>query len=403
MAEGYKTPDGESLRYVVQKPRTFQGYRVAKTVWEGQSVDAVEGLWLIGRTNATGGIEIELIRNNCPMDVSGASKTAKSAGAGVKWIEPVMLDFIVAYPNDPFFEQQWALEAIRAQEGWDHCKGDPETTLLAVLDTGMPLQGGVISHPDFDDSKRFIFGRNWIDGDDEPMDDNGHGTHVLGIAAAGTNNQTGVAGLLWQGTVFVSKTTDSHGQSSADTLRRGMRQAIATARERKARLVVNYSARGPKSHTKRAIIEEALEADALVVAAAGNNAGEEIDYPAAYSVEFPNVIAVGAVDKNLQGASFSSAGHQMTVAAPGVDILSTLPNYLVRANVEGFHLKYDLMSGTSMAAPLVSALACLVLAKFPTLSAEEVRDKIVETVQKLPTENPHYVGMGLIDAEQALR
>lgn len=403
MAEGYRNPEGESLNYVVQKPRTFQGHRIVKTVWEGQSVDVVEGLWLVGRTVTAGRIEIELIRSKGPMDPSGAAQAAKSAGGGVKWIEPVMLDFIAAYPNDPFFEQQWALDAIHAQQAWDHCKGDPETTLLAVLDTGMPLQRGVISHPDFDDSKRFVFGRNWIDGDDEPMDDNGHGSHVLGIAAAGTDNRTGVAGLLWRGSVFVSKTTDSHGQSSAVTLRQGVRQAIAAAKERKARLVINYSARGPRSHTKQAIIEEALAADAVVVTAAGNNAGQEIDYPAAYSVEFPNVIAVGAVDQNLHGAAFSSAGHQMTVAAPGVDILSTLPNYLVRANTEGFHLKYDLMSGTSMAAPLVSALACLILAKFPHFSAEEVRDRIVETVHKLPKENPYYVGKGLIDAEQALR
>jgi subtilisin len=127
-----------------------------------------------------------------------------------------------------------------------------------------------------------------------------------------------------------------------------------------------------------------------------------MDYPAAYAADFPHVIAVGAVDRKSTAADFSSAGHQMTVAAPGIDILSTMPNYHVRATSEGFHTHYDLMSGTSMAAPFVSALATLIRAKFPDLTAGEVRAKIEETAVRLPNEDPNRVGNGLINAADAL-
>jgi subtilisin family serine protease len=92
----------------------------------------------------------------------------------------------------------------------------------------------------------------------------------------------------------------------------------------------------------------------------------------------------------------------MSVVAPGVDILSTMPNYHVRANNEGFHPKYDLMSGTSMAAPFVAALAALIRAKYPDFSAEQVRDRMEETAQSLSPQSADWVGKGLIDVEQAL-
>jgi subtilisin family serine protease len=217
-----------------------------------------------------------------------------------------------------------------------------------------------------------------------------------------TDNKVGVAGLLWEGTVLVVKTTDSHGQSSSLTLRSGVREAIALARERNMRLVINYSAGGVDNHTKRAAIEEAGKADAVFVAAAGNKNGNPIGYPAAYSQTLNHVITVGAVDRELQAAKFSSSGPQMNVVAPGVDILSTMPNYHVRANNEGFHPKYDLMSGTSMAAPFVAALAALIRAKYPDFSAEQVRDRMEETAQSLSPQSADWVGKGLIDVEQAL-
>lgn len=407
MAEGQQKPRDPEMETVVTKPRTFQGRKIVNTVWQGRPVEAVDGIWLAGRKNSESeAIDIIQIRTSEPIDLEHGEKAAARAGKGLRWIEPLMLDSIARAPNDPYLDQQWGLTAIGAEAAWATCAGDATGALLAILDSGMPLQAGQLVHPDLRDATRFIRGRNWVDGDDDPADDNGHGTHVMGIAAAETDNGVGVAGLLWRGSVCIIKVSDSFGKSSQLTFRQGIRQAIAIAKERELRLVINYSAGlagGPgNSHTKRAAIEEALAADAVVVAAAGNGRGEEIDYPAAYSADFPHVIAVGAVDRHATAAEFSSAGHQMTVAAPGVDILSTMPNYHVRANSEGFQTHYDLMSGTSMAAPFVSALAALIRAKFRDLNAEEVRDRIVETATKLPKQDSNWVGKGIINAAAAV-
>jgi len=140
----------------------------------------------------------------------------------------------------------------------------------------------------------------------------------------------------------------------------------------------------------------------LIVAAAGNEDGGGILFPAAYSTQYSNVMAIGAVDRQHQRPGFASRGPEMTVVAPGVGILSSLPNYQVTVNFdEGKQTNYDLLDGTSQAAPLAAALAAMVWSKWPALSATQVRDKIIQSADPLPGSTTDF-GHGMINAEAAL-
>ncbi|HEV8132728.1 MAG TPA: S8 family serine peptidase [Acidobacteriota bacterium] len=304
-------------------------------------------------------------------------------------------------PNDPLFPEQWGLKEINAEKAWDLCNGNADKVILAVLDSGIAVEAGKLSHPDLNDADRFFLGRDLINHDDDPSDDHGHGTHVTGIASATRNNKTGIAGL-WLGQVLVIKVFDSKNNGSSETFKDGITAAVRFAKERSSHLVINYSGGGPDSNLKKTAVQYAVENGALLVAAAGNNDGGVIDYPAAYASEYSQVMAVGAVDSERKRPSFASRGPQMSVVAPGVDILSTLPNYYTTVNqAEKKQTKYDRLQGTSQAAPLVSALAALIWSKWPDLPAAQVREKITASADPITGSSEDF-GHGMINAEKAL-
>jgi subtilisin family serine protease len=232
-----------------------------------------------------------------------------------------------------------------------------------------------------------------------PADDHGHGTHVAGIAAATSNNAAGIAGL-WPGPVLVVKVLDDQLQGSSVTFKDGVLAAVRVARERNARLVINYSAGGNEAQTKRDAVTYATENGALVVAAAGNANGGALIWPAAYSSQFPSVIAVGAVDRGDQRPSFASRGPEMTLVAPGDAIVSALPDYQVTISRRDGQ-SYGDLSGTSQAAPMVSALAALLWAKSPELAAAEVRARIEEACDPLGGAAEDF-GRGIINIRKTL-
>ncbi|MFY9583592.1 MAG: S8 family serine peptidase [Candidatus Acidiferrales bacterium] len=273
--------------------------------------------------------------------------------------------------------------------------------ILAVLDSGIPLQNNQLSHPDLSDAQRFHLGRDFINNDDDPADDHGHGTHVAGIAAAQVDNQVGVAGLAWNTQVLVVKVFDNKLDGSNEAFMNGVLSAVEYAEKSGRRLVINYSGGGPPGDLKHDAVQHAHDSGALLVAAVGNQYGSSIRYPAAYSADFPGVIAVGAVNRNRERADFSNRGPEMTVVAPGVDILSTMPDYYVTANANGKQMKYDRWEGTSMATPFVAALAVLVWSKSPGMTAAQVRQKLTDTTDNLPGD-PQDVGSGIINARKAL-
>ncbi len=285
------------------------------------------------------------------------------------------------YPNDPYYSSyyssQWGLSKIRAPEAWALSRGTG--VLIAVLDTGTDY-----SHPDLSGKVRIDIDRDYINGDKDAMDDNGHGTHVAGIAAAATNNSQGVAGLGWEATILPLKVMAANGSGTTDQLI----PAIYYAADQGAK-VVNMSLGGAGSCPEdlRVAVDYAYSRGVLLVAAAGNNGANVSIFPA----NCTHVLGVAATTLSDTRASFSNYGAHVSVAAPGTSIYSTLPG------------GYGYMQGTSMATPFVAGLAALVYARFPSYTPDQVASAILDNAQDLGTTgwDPYY-GCGRIDAFRSL-
>jgi thermitase len=273
-------------------------------------------------------------------------------------------------PNDPRFDEQWGLIKPRFEDAWSRARG--RGIRIAVVDTGADGQ-----HPDL--KRKIALQRDFKHNDGTAEDSAGHGTHVAGTAAGATGNGTGVAGGCPACKLLIAKVF------SPDV---GYDFAIArgiTWSADKGAKVINCSFEGPgNSEALKDALDHATSKGAVVVAAAGNGNTGSPSYPAAYS----NVIAVAATNKYDQRASFSNHGSWVDVAAPGVDVLSTIPG------------GYDHRSGTSMAAPHVSALAGLLASQ--RHGPKAIRDRILRTALDLgPDGRDPYYGKGRIRADLA--
>ncbi len=224
-----------------------------------------------------------------------------------------------------------------------------------------------------------------------PRDDNGHGTHTSGITAASTDNNSGVAGLSHGASILPIKAADSAGYFySQDTI-----DSIDFAVSNGAK-VINMSFGGPGfSAAEQQAINDANDAGAVLVASAGNDADSTLNYPAAYN----NVIGAGCTDSSDDLCWFSSFNRSVDVTAPGLKIYSTMPTYDVEMNSSGYSNNYDYVSGTSMSAPLVSGLASLVFSRDPLLSPSQVESFITDNADDLGAAGrDNYFGYGRINA-----
>ncbi len=346
-------------------------------------------------------------------------------------------------PNDTQFQlgAQWYLENMDVPEAWVIEPGDPaiesppdvSDVVVAILDTGVD-----ISHEDINvlnpvflgDNEKIFPGNDLVNGDNDPDDDNGHGTMIAGIIGAQTGNNLGIASIAWNPRLIPIKVLDSEGNGNSAWTTNGIYHAIQTfdeAREKldpfdptfwlfdnpfNARLIINmsYSYEIPNAlvpnHMEEAAVNHAVSHGHLLVAAAGDGGrpmddGNSTVFPASH----PAVIAVGSTD---QANAIVPSSNSLPLAAdpatanffvaPGVDMLSTMPM--------SFSDGYGVGSGTSFSAACVTGVIGLIWSQFPFLSPSEVIDTLAEGA------NPdivgilgadHVSGRGLINALDSLQ
>jgi subtilisin family serine protease len=278
-------------------------------------------------------------------------------------------------PNDPYFGSQWGLASINVTSAWDIETGN-QSIIVAVIDTGVDY-----THPDLA-ANYLPAGYDFVNDDADPLDDNGHGTHVAGIIAAVMNNSEGIAGIA-QVKIMAEKVLDSSGTGYSSWVARG----IAHAADSNANVIsMSLGSLFPSSVIQRACTY-AWKKGSLLVAASGNDGLGRLNYPAAYRT----VMAVGAIDDADNLAWFSNYGRGLELTAPGVDIISTYPT------------GYAVLSGTSMATPHVSGVAALVWSANPSLTNLQVRKILDSTAIDLGIAGyDAYYGFGKIDAYRAL-
>jgi subtilisin family serine protease len=289
---------------------------------------------------------------------------------------------------DPLQSRQWGHTAVKIREARARAGfKDAEEVIVAVVDSGIDAR-----HPDLKASiKSYV---NFLSTEDD-RDYKGHGTHVAGIIAAARNNRIGVAGLCNAKIMALKGLPRSGNEWDASAYYRALAHPITNGAR-----VLNLSLGGGLDPGERDVIADLIGAGVVVVAAMGNEfeEGNPIEYPAAY----PGVIAVGATDEVDRRASFSCTGTHIALVAPGERILSTTPRY---ASEFAKSTMYDSWPGTSMATPHVAAAAALLLAKSPTLTPGQVRDKLIAAADKVPSQTSRQdreYGAGRLNIAAAL-
>ncbi|MDU0460705.1 MAG: S8 family serine peptidase, partial [Geobacteraceae bacterium] len=292
----------------------------------------------------------------------------------VKSPEPNYIQKILTV-SDPLYQDQWYAAATRIESVWPTIKSTALVT-VAVIDTG--VQAG---HPDL--SGRTLKGYDFTTNNPDANDDNGHGTFVSGIIAANSNN-IGIRGLYNNARILPVKVMDANGAGTYEDAAKGIIYAADNGAK-----VINLSIGGyGYSPMLLDAVNYAQSKGCILIAAGGNDSIEKEVYPAGY----PDVIGVAAMAGEDAIWQSSNTGRHIAVAAPGANIISTSANG-----------GYSVASGTSAAAPMVTALAAILTAERPDLSSSVIARLIQQTARDLGEKGRDKVyGTGAIDAVAAL-
>jgi subtilisin family serine protease len=296
-----------------------------------------------------------------------------------------------AIPNDPSYSSLWGLNNngsqgglstadINVEQAWDYSTTANITT--AVIDTGVDY-----THPDLaaniwnnsdeiagngidDDRNGYVDdtrGWDFANNDNNPMDDNGHGTHVAGTIGAVGNNGVGVTGVAWTTSIMPLKFLDNEGAGAlSDAI-----AAINYARVNGAKVINASWGGGGFSSALQSAISQFIASGGVFVAAAGNESSNNVTVPS-YPANYPGVISVGASTRTDTLASFSNFGTNVDIVAPGQGIVSTLPGN-----------RYGSLSGTSMAAPHVAGAIALLWSQNPSRTATQITDAIMSNTDNV--------------------
>ncbi|MFD5077007.1 type VII secretion-associated serine protease mycosin [Streptomyces sp. NPDC058371] len=298
------------------------------------------------------------------------------------------------FPNKKYTGRPWALQRVLLDELWSQSRG--KGVRVAVIDTGVDVKNPQLTHavdvksgrnflPDKDEKgKKYDRGKT-----DGTADTVGHGTRVAGIIAARPASGTGFVGLAPESTIIPIRQNDADGHGTAEKLAYAIRYAITAKAD-----VINISQDTSNAVKPTPLLEQAVDAalakEIVVVASAGNDGlGGNVKptYPASYK----GVLAVAASDRNNERASFSQAGDFVGVAAPGVDMISTVP--------KGGHCSDN---GTSFSAPYVAGVAALIKAKHPDWKQHQIVAQIEQTAERSVDQHDRNVGWGVVDPVRAL-
>lgn len=396
---------GDHVLVKLQDPTTTDAAFLAQLKDAGATIRRkmpASGTWLVAFANPT-------------LDTVPEAMTRLSAlKPMVRFAEPDFIVHALATPNDADFSSLWGMHNtgqnsgvddvdIDAPEAWDLSTGSA-TVVVAVIDSGLDL-----THPDLvdnlwsrpgevpgngqdDDGNGYVDdSRGWdfVNNDNNPADDNSHGTHCAGTIGGVGDNALGVSGVCWDVSLLGLKFLDAGGTGS---LSDGV-EAIAYATASGVTLTSNSWGGGGYSEAMEEAILEADAAGVLFVAAAGNdgaNMESSPGYPASYSCD--NVISVAAITRTDELASYSNFGATRTdLGAPGTDVYSTIPGG-----------GYGAKSGTSMAAPHVAGACALLRSYRPELTSSQVKDLLLRSVDSTPALTGKTVSGGRLNLYNAL-
>lgn len=336
--------------------------------------------------------------------------------AGIR-LTPVLVDSLAGLPgveyvsrnhvfridqsnDDPLRESQWGLERVRIAQAWSITQGSPDIP-VAIIDTGLDVghedlsgqvwvnpgedlnQNGLADQSDYDgedsdgnglvddllgwdfvDTRRYPDSGDHLIPDNDPTDENGHGTSMSGIIAAIRDNNLGVAGIAPNSRIAVLRAGTKQGLLEEDDVASAILYAVAMGFR-----IINMSF-GDKAITPLLsdVIRFAYKNDVIMIASSGNGGSDDIHFPSGLT----ETISIGATNISDLRASFSNYGSSLDVVAPGVGILTTLPDS-----------KYGEVSGTSAAAPFVSGSVALMLSLQPELTPELVRERLLKSVDDI--------------------
>ncbi|NUO18371.1 S8 family serine peptidase [bacterium] len=299
-------------------------------------------------------------------------------------------------PRDSLYGEAWWLHKIEAELAWEITRGD-SNVIIGIIDTGVDYihrdlreniwhnRGEIADNGVDDDNNGFIddtigwdfvdapslpAGGDYLDRDNDPMDEMGHGTYVSGCAAATSDNPDCFPSIGFSCRIMPLRAGNANGTLEEDDVAAAILYGAANGAS-----IINMSFGDVvASPLLREVISIAHEAGVVLVASAGNANNNGIHYPSG----FPEVIGVGATDRFDRRASFSNLGPSVEIMAPGVDILSTI--------LGGTCGEWVFTSGTSYAAPIVAGVAGLMISVNPSLSSDDILDLLRSTAEDIGIE-----------------
>ncbi len=360
-----------------------------------------------------------LLRFSSTADISALKAAFEESNlieaVAYNYLRPTLADEIVT--NDPKYSEQWSLPLINLPQAWAIEKGNRDV-VIAIIDSGIDyrhddLTSKIWVNPgeipdngldddgngyiddmhgwDFTDAPNLQAEGDFIEGDNEPIDESGHGTHVAGIAGAMPNNGIGIAGVAWNCPLMAVRAGLSLGGGSRmqddDSA-----AAIVYAADNGASIINMSWGSSQHSFVIQDAIDYAYARGVVLIGAAGNSNEADSIFPAGYR----KVISVASTNQHKQRYYKSNFGASVDIGAPGNAILST--------QIDN---DYRILTGTSMAAPHVAGVAALMLSKRPNLTHEEVRQILISTADVVLEKDsdkpdPKLVGAGTLNAERAL-